>query len=117
MAIIGTPTAIGQRPHQVVFEQPGDPVADGKGGYTEGAATPIATLFVRIAPASAGDMERVAPGTVLSHASYVVSAPYHAGLTTRARMRYHGRAFSVMGVTNLEERNVELRLVCEEVVT
>jgi head-tail adaptor len=116
MGFIGLGTSIAHRPHEAVFEAPGAPIADGKGGFTEAPPTPIATLFVRISPASAGDMERVEPGTILSRASYVVAAPYHAGLTTKTRMRVDGRVFNVNGVTNLDERNVELRLLCEEIV-
>lgn len=114
--MIGVPTAIAQRPHRVTFENPGAAVSDGRGGFTEGTATLLGEAWVQIQPAVGADAERIAPGTVLSHASYIVTGPYLPGITTLTRMRFNERVFSVMGVSNRLERNVELVLVCDELV-
>ena len=114
--MIGIRTPIGQRLHRARFENTGAPVPDGKGGYAAGAPEVIAELFVDIQPARGSDQERFAPGTVTAHGAYLVSAPYVAGLTTATRMVYNGRVFSVMGVSNRDERNVELTLMCDELL-
>jgi head-tail adaptor len=41
--------------------------------------------------------------------------PYHAQVTLQTRLHFNGRTFSVVGLTNTEERNVELVLLCVEV--
>jgi SPP1 family predicted phage head-tail adaptor len=116
--MIAPKTAIGDRPHRVILQNPiGPPIPDGDGGSTQAYVdlTPPA-LSVKIAPATAQDLERVAAGTVVSQATHLVSAPYHPQVTTQTRLLFNGRSFSVNGLANLEERNVELVLVCTEVV-
>jgi SPP1 family predicted phage head-tail adaptor len=71
---------------------------------------------MKIAPATERDLEQVAAGTVLSKATHIVTGPYHAQVTTKTRLLYNGRQFSVTGVADPEERHVELVLVCVEVV-
>lgn len=115
--MIGVRTPIGQRPHRVRFENPTAPIPDGKGGYRDGPAVLVAELFVEIQPALGSDQERFAPGTVLSHGACVVSAPYAAGISTATRMLFNGRTFSVMGVSNRDERKGELTITCDELLT
>lgn len=122
MGLIAPDTAIASRPHWVSFENPGESTPDGDGGYIEGAPTTVGKAFVRIQPATGADQERVGAGVVLSRQSYIVSAPFLLGLTTKTTMRFHDarvhrdRVFNVMGVTDREERGAELVLVCDEVV-
>jgi len=110
----------GLRPHKVTVQVPGDPVSDGYGGYTEGwvDVTPN-TLYVRIQPASVSDLERMTSGSVITSASHIVTCPYHAGVTTKARLLFtdisgKARTFTVAGLINPEERNRELILLCGE---
>lgn len=112
------PTAsVADRPHRVTLQNPSTPVADGDGGFTQTWTDLVPpALSVKIAPATAADLERVTAGTVLSTATHIVTGPYHAQVTTKTRILFNGRAFSVVGVSNPEERNVELVLVCVEVV-
>jgi head-tail adaptor len=71
---------------------------------------------VSIEPATARDLERIAAGTVLSTATHIVEGRFHAGVTTKTRMVYGGRTFSITGVANVEERGIEMQLVAVEVV-
>ena len=114
--MIGVRTPIGQRLHRARFENPGAPVPDGKGGYRDGPPVLVTELSVDIAPARSGDQERFGPGTVISHGSYLVSAPYATGITTQTRMVFNGRVFSVLGVSNRDERNAELTILCDELL-
>lgn len=90
---------------------------DGDGGFTQSWTDLVPpALYVSIAPATARDLERVTAGTVLSTASHIVTAPYHPQITTKTRILFNGRVFSVTGVSNPEERSVELILACVEIV-
>ena len=84
---------IGDYTHLVTFQEPGDPVPDGVGGYTQTwqDLTPP-TWKVQIASAAAAaDQQRVASGTVLTAVVSTVRGHYHPGVTTRARMLYNGQ--------------------------
>ena len=100
-------TAIGTHRHLVTVQGPGTPVPDGDGGFTTAwvALTP-ATWRVSIEPATAKDLERVAASTTISTASHIVTGRYHPGVTTSARLVFGTRAFSVIGVSDPEERHV-----------
>jgi head-tail adaptor len=74
------------------------------------------TVWADIRPASAHDLERVVGGTVLSSASHLVRLRYHPAITTQSQLRFGARVFAVTGVQNVDERNVELIVACQEVV-
>ena len=115
-------TGAGARRHRVTLQIPGAAVPDGDGAYTQ-TWTDLAppSVFAAIAPATAKDLEHVAAGTVLSAETLIVTVPFHAGLTTKARLTWTdpvGRAHvaNITGVTNPDGRCRELALVCVEVV-
>lgn len=116
--LVAAMTAVGTHRHLVLFQNPGAPVPDGDGGYTQSwtDASP-ATWHVSIDPATTRDLERVAAGTVLSTASHIVRGRYHPGVTLATRMVFGGRTFSITGKANLEERGIDMELVAVEVVT
>lgn len=47
---------------------------------------------------------------------HYVTIRYHAGVTIDTVIGFKGRELYVRGVQNVEERNVEMRLYCEEIV-
>ena len=108
---------IGRLNKRVSLANPGAPVANGDGGFTQAwtDASP-ATVWAAIQPATARDLERMAAGTVLSTASHILTMRYHAGVTTQTRVTFGTRLFSVTGVMNPEERNAETIALCVEVV-
>lgn len=108
----------GQRRHLVTLENPGTPVPDGSGGFTESwAALSPATRYAEIKPATARDLERVVSNAVESTASHLLTMDYHSGITTETRITFGTRVFTVDGVQNPEERNIDLVLACTEVVS
>lgn len=126
---IGQQTSVADRPHRVQLQNPGPAVADGDGFYsnTWSDLSP-AEMSVKIEPATAKDLERVTAGTVLSTTTHIITGPYHPQVTTKTRITKGprnadgtlpagSREFSVTGVSNPEERNVETIAVCVEVVT
>jgi SPP1 family predicted phage head-tail adaptor len=108
---------IGQRRHLVTFQNPGPAVPDGDGGFAQTWTDLVpASGWVAIVPATAKDLERVTADTVLAAASHILTGPYHPQVTTQTRVTFGTRTFSVTGVSNREERNIEMVLVCTEVV-
>jgi head-tail adaptor len=108
----------GQKRHLVDLFGPGEEVPDGDGGYTQvPAALEPAQMYAEIKPATARDLERVVANTVQSKASHLVTMDYHPQVSTETRVHFGARIFAVTGVQNPEEKNVELVLACEEVVT
>jgi head-tail adaptor len=107
----------GQKRHLVTLENPAAAVPDGDGGFTQvwTALTPP-RMRAEIKPATARDLERLAAGTVLSSASHVVTMDYHQQVTTATRVVFGTRLFSVTGVSNPEERNIETICVCVELL-
>ena len=106
----------GQRRHAVTLENPGGSVPDGDGGYTEGWNL-VATQWGSVTPASAADLRRVVAGTVTALLPYLIVVPYVAGVTTQTRVTVDGRTFAIQAVRNVEERNIQLEIVCEERVS
>lgn len=115
--MIGPRTGVGERPHRILLQNPGPPVPDGEGGYLQSYTdlTP-SRMSARIQPATAQDLERVAPGTVQSSATHIVTMPYHPGVTTKTRIVFDGRTFTVSGVATPDERKQETIALCEEIV-
>jgi SPP1 family predicted phage head-tail adaptor len=109
---------IGDRPHRVTFQNPGPPVPDGDGGYLQSWTDlrPPA-LWMKITAASAAALERVAAGTVIATATHLLTGPYHPQVTTQTRCLFDGRSFQVGNVTNREERDQEMVLVCTEQIS
>jgi head-tail adaptor len=106
--------SIGQARHLVTFEDPGDPVPDGEGGYTA-TPTPLVppTWYVRVRPATAKDAEKVTAGTVITHVSHIVHGRFHPGVTTRTRMYHKGHTYQITSVVNLDDRDREMELVAD----
>jgi head-tail adaptor len=108
----------GERRHLVTLQNPGAPVADDSGGYTQPwTDLAPATVWVSLQPAFARDVEYLAAGTVAASATHLVTGPYHPGVTTQTRLVLGARIFHVTGVGNPEERNVEMILLCQEQVS
>jgi len=108
----------GRRPHLVTVQHVAGRVPDGDGGYIDDWQdnTP-ATWFVEVAPASARELERVKAGTTIANASHVVNGPWRPDITTTSRIVLDGsRVLNVASVSNRDERDIDLTLVCVEVV-
>jgi SPP1 family predicted phage head-tail adaptor len=114
---LGPTASIGDRQKRVLLQNPGTPVRDGDGSFTQ-TWTDVAggAAFAHVAPASARSLERITAGTVLATATHVVTLPYRAGISTKTRVMVDGRQLNVTSVQDPDDRHVELILVCEEVV-
>lgn len=117
IAILDTPpTPTGLRRHRVaLYALTAASEADGGFAVSQAALAPAA-VWARIVPATAAQLERVASGAVISTATHIVTMPYHAGVTTKTRIVFGSRVFSVMGVATPDERQIETVALCVEVV-
>lgn len=108
---------IGALRHVVLLENPTGQVPDGEGGYTEGwAALSPARVPAAIKPATARDLERQVANSVQSTASHILTMRYVPGVTTATRITFGTRQFSVTGIQNTDERNIELVIAAVEKV-
>jgi SPP1 family predicted phage head-tail adaptor len=108
----------GRRTHWVTLQNPGPTTPDGDGGYLETWVDLVPPgVYAAIEPASKRGYEYLAAGTVLATATHVVTISYHDQITTKTRITFNGRALDVINRLNPDERNIELVLVCAEVVT
>jgi head-tail adaptor len=110
-------TSIAQRPHRVQLQNPGPPVPDGDGGYTQGwnDLDPPA-LWVAIEAATTAKLERFVSGaaSTVTTATHLVTGPFHPGVTTQSRVLFGARELHVDAVNNVAERGIEMVLVCTE---
>ncbi|RPH52601.1 MAG: hypothetical protein EHM91_00040 [Planctomycetota bacterium] len=110
---------IGDYRHRVTFQDPGPAVPDGAGGYTQTwqDLTPP-TWQVQIAPATVADLERISGGgSVVTTGGSVVRGHYHPGVSTKTRMLFNGKTYSITGVRSIEERGIKMELSVVEQVT
>lgn len=109
-------SSIGSHRHVVTLANPAAAVADGDGAYTQAfVALEPATWRCAIAPATARNLERLVAGTVIATATHLLTGRYHSGITTKTKVTFKSRSFSVVGVVNREERNIETVAICVEV--
>lgn len=113
--------AIGLKDKRIALGNPGGFVPDGEGGGSAGVV-PLdpPEVFARIEPATGGDTERLAGGTVLTTRTHIVTIDYHPQVTTQTQITYHDyhankvRTFQIAAVQNLDEAYRELRLTADE---
>ena len=106
----------GQLRHVLWLENPGPPIPDGDGGFTQ-SWTPLTppTMSARIEPVAGRNLEHVA-GSVIQTRTVTVTMRYHAGVTVETRLRrLNGHYLRILSLVNPEERNINLVLQCVEV--
>lgn len=109
--------SLGALRYVVTLGNPGDPVPDPDGGYTE-TFTPLdpPTWACSIQQAAARTLEALGAGSVVAQATHVLRGRYHPGITTQTRITFAGRIFSVIYVANRDERGIETDVVAAEIV-
>ncbi len=108
----------GRFTHSVAIQTPGNPSADGDGGYTQTwtAITP-SPVWCAFYSAAARDMQRLAGGNAtLTAATHIVEMRYHSGVTSKMSVVIGTRRLNILGVQNVDEADEMTRLFCEEVL-
>jgi len=87
--------------------------ADGKGGFTEGFGSTLATVWAKVEALSASEREA---GSQVEHARrYEVTIRYLSTVTPAMRLTWGSRTLKIEGLQDLtEERKRFLLLTCEE---
>ncbi len=103
----------GKLKHLVTIEEP-PATADLQGGqsgsWTEIEGSPV---WASIMPLSGS--RRYEAAQVIQGVSHQISMRYLSGVTSEMRVMLDLREFRIRSVVNVDERNRELRLLCEEV--
>ncbi|MDH4319948.1 MAG: phage head closure protein [Desulfobulbaceae bacterium] len=100
----------GRLRHRVIIQAAGGTA----NGYNEVVATwsNVATVWADVRPASGKEQWRgLEPEAVVSHE---VAMRYRAGVGPANRLLFGSRVLNIKAVLNLDERNRELLLLCEE---
>ncbi len=104
----------GRRRHFVGLENPdGDPVSNGDGEYTQ-PYEKFADAFASIETATEQKLERFTLASSVTSATHILTIPFRNDVTTKSRVRFGERIFTVVGYADPEERNIDLVLVCQE---
>jgi len=89
-------------------------VADGMGGSTDTWST-VATVRAAVWPVSVSEQRKAASPTAVG--THQIRIRYYSGLSAAWRVKFGTRYFSIVSVVNKEERNVQMDLLCREVLT
>ena len=77
--------------------------------------TTYASVWASVQPASAGPSERPMAQTTQAPITHLVEIDYRDDLTQSDRVLFGGtRPLYIVGQQNIDERNITLRLSCEE---
>lgn len=89
-------------------------LSDGMGGHVATWTTED-TVWAAIWPVSANEMIRGLSPTMT--ATHRVQIRYHDGLKPSWRVKFGNRYFAIESIINREEKDVQLDLLCREVLT
>ena len=112
------PLHIGRLDKRVTLANLTTPVTNlGDGTYDESyAALSPADVWAAIQPPVAHTLERLFANAIVAVATHLVLIRYHSGVNTKTRVTFGSRKLYVRGVQNVEEKNEQMLLACEEVV-
>jgi hypothetical protein len=100
---------IGLLRQAVTLSAPGAAQADGDGGYTQ-PYTPLDPPTWRCAitrPPHRVPSETTPSGTVIAHATHILTGPYHPGITTQTRLVWTDRSGAVHTAEALDVEDPE----------
>jgi SPP1 family predicted phage head-tail adaptor len=97
--------------HPVIVQTPTrTPTAD---GYTDSWGT-VASVWASVQPATPERLERFVGATVRTPITHLVTMRYRGDLSAKHRLLFGSRQLYVQGWQNVDERNIELVIACEE---
>lgn len=103
----------GRLRHRVTIQEETD-TEDEQGGYTSAWST-LCKLWAQIEPLTAS--EQFYRGGLQAGVTHRVTLRYRDDIGPTNRVVFNSRTFNIRGVRNIDERNTDLELLCEEVVS
>jgi len=103
----------GRLRHRVTIQRATEGSADAMG---EKALTwaELYTVWAAVMPEASREFYRASQ--VHAEMTHLISIRYRSGITNSDRLRIGSRYLNIVAIQNVDERNVELRLVCVEEV-
>lgn len=102
----------GKLRHRIAIETPTRTPDAGKGYSTSWATMSGGDVWAEITPLSSSD--RFAQAHVYNGTTHTVTIRKLTGVDSTKRVKFGSRYFSINGVTNKDERGIEMQLSCEE---
>jgi SPP1 family predicted phage head-tail adaptor len=90
-------------------------VPDGMGGSTDSFVAQYTDVPAAIWPTSTREIVRAGAETMVG--THNVRIRYLPGVSAAWRVKFASRYFSIVSIVNREERNVQLDLLCREVIS
>lgn len=104
----------GELRHKVQLQKLGGRVDDGYGGGSE-SMSDIATVYASIEPLTGSEILRA--GQLDSNITHRIRIRYYPGVTPRWQVKYGTRQFDINSVADIEERHIQMELMCTELIT
>ena len=105
--------AAGELCRRVKIYQPIESVDSAGYGEAIPANQIVATVWAKVEPQ--GGREFFRASQVYPTLTHLVTIRYLSGLTTKMKVVLNSRDLNIIGIVNVEERNITLRLACVEV--
>lgn len=99
--------------HRIMIEAESQ-TSDGGGGMSNPWAAPITVAKVWAAIQPLRGTERLRAQQLEESITHRITLRYRADIRPSHRVNFKGRIFNIRSVTNVEERNRWLELMCEE---
>ena len=104
----------GKLRHRITFEKATD-VQDPTFGVAEINWSPFVTVWGSISPISTlAGSERVNNDIVAAQITHRVITRYMPGVTNKMRIKFGSRYFAIESIANIDERNIQLEILCNE---
>lgn len=100
----------GQLRHLITIQQR-SVTRDDFGAESESWTT-FSQLWAKVSPLSGQELEQAQ--AMHSETTHQVTIRYLVGITTEMRVQHAGRTLNILAVTNPDERNIQLELLCKE---
>jgi SPP1 family predicted phage head-tail adaptor len=97
---------------RIVLEKP-TITPNGQGGFTTTWST-VATIWARLLPTSAKEARQSEKETMT--VSHTVTIRYRGDVKPSWRIKFKNRYFAIVGITNPEEVNEWLDILCKEAI-
>ncbi len=102
----------GQLRHKITIEKLVQ-TSDGQGGMNDSFAVHAAGVWAKVTPLSV--RETLKNMQTEANASHLVTVRYISGVLHSMRIIFQGRILLIKSIINVDERNEELQILCDEV--